>query len=348
MRKYVVALLALALASAAGQSAIAADRIYGSSSYASQLTYDAMNISVRNRMQSLRYGMTGSTYASAPIQSSDALALAPSSRTSSVASGSARRQLDCVYYNGFTIWGDYAQTWASQDTRGSENGYRFRSSMPMIGFDYTTSNITAGISTGYSWGKLKGRSGGHSLNVRTWGIQAYGQWNANNWYANATLGYGLNRFRGGDKYTSHSWNVDGEFGYKFMVLNGLQISPNIGMRYFHDRRGSISERGIGYRTGSRNYHVWEVPVAVDLGYEINAGGALIVPKFHFAWVPELERNRPSAGAFKAPRRNRHGFELGGGLEAKLTKSLSAHIDYVCNFRSKAYEHHWNLGLGFTF
>ncbi|MCC8189328.1 MAG: autotransporter outer membrane beta-barrel domain-containing protein, partial [Planctomycetes bacterium] len=164
-----------------------------------------------------------------------------------------------------------------------------------------------------------------------------------------------------DRYRTHSWNIDGEFGWK-MNFGGFKVTPNIGLRYFHDRRGGVSESGSSYfiKSNTRNYHVLEMPVGVDLGYEINAGGAIIVPRIRGQWIPELSRKRGTwSGEYydgtqyhsyseDAARRNRNAFLIGLGLEAKITKALAAHVDYNVKFRSNNYEHHWNVGVGFTF
>ena len=373
MKNMLRPMLALALAIVCGVTAQAGSIAgFGNDSYASQVGYDSFNYSVRKRMESARLGNFARGFATAPILASDeALAMAPSSRTASYASA-RRRQLDCVYYNGFTVWGDMYQTWARQRTKDGSDGFRYRTTGPAVGFDWSSGGFTLGAATTYGWGKMKSRDLSHDRKVRTWGLSAYGQYDTDLFYINATLGYGHNSFKSSrdaavtygnnhDKYSANSWNIDGEFGFKFN-WSGLKITPNVGIRYFNDRRGSIHESGSNYviHANTRNYNVFELPVGVHLAYEINAGGAVIVPRVHAAWVPELSRKRGSwEGTYtvngvtvpyseNAARRNRHGFRVGGGIEAKITKSISAHIDYACNFRSKSYQHHWNLGLGFTF
>ena len=389
MKKLFRPLLALSLAAVFGLGAQAADPTrsgYGNEYFAAMTSYDSFNLSVRKRLESVRVGSStqnvgSARYSSADLFSSDeAYAMAPSSRTGSVSSSYRRRQLDCVYYSGFTVWGDLYQTWAKQRTRGNSDGYDFRTFGPAIGFDWTSGAFTGGIATTYNWGKLKSRDFHHDRKTRTWAVEGYGQYNTDMFYINATLGYGHNSFRSsrrwsdgltassnGDKYSSNSWNIDAEFGWKFN-FSGLQMTPHIGLRYFHDRRGTINEGGNNYRihANTRNSYLLEMPIGVDVGYEINAGGAIFIPRVKAAWVPQLTHKRGEwsgrywdnnangglggwlgSGA-GAARRDRNGFNLGAGMEAKITKSLSAHVDYNINFRSKAYEHHWNLGVGFTF
>ncbi len=113
-------------------------------------------------------------------------------------------------------------------------------------------------------------------------------------------------------------------------------------------RGDIDEGLGGFRAGTDNYHVFEIPLGVNLAYEINGGGMVFVPRGRLAWIPEFDRVRSSAGGEVGARRSRHGFQFGLGLEGRFTETLSAHIDYNVNFRSRQYEHHWNLGMGFSF
>lgn len=385
MKNVMRPLLALCLVTVFGTCAHAATFYpsgFGNESFVSMHGMDSFNLSVRKRLESVRIGSVGQSYgrsmSEAPLFSSDeAFAMAPSSRGGTVASGSARRrQLDCVYYSGFTVWGDMYQTWVKQSSRGSSDGYQFRTTGPAIGFDYSTGGFSIGLATTYNWGKMRARDFHHDRKTKQYGLELYGQYNTDLFYINGTLGYGHTTFRSdrdtwptpwpsnGDKYSSNSWNIDGEFGWKFR-FSGLNLTPHVGIRYFHDRRGSIDEGPYGthnytIRAGTRNGYIWEMPVGVDLAYEINTGGMVFVPRVRAAWVPQLSSKRGGWSGTEnvdgvnysygenAARRDRNGYLLGAGLEAKITKAISAHIDYNCNFRSKAYEHHWNLGVGFTF
>lgn len=360
---------------------------YGGGNYGN---YNQQNVNT-NYYQSQPY-----SYNTDGFSSNNAYGMVPSSR-SSYYSTSSRRALDCVYYSGFTVWADLYQTWAKQKSKGANEGYRYRTTGPAIGLDWTNGPLTFGAAMTYNWGKLKGRDSDidHHMKLRTWAIDLYGQYNADNWYFNGSLGYAHNRYKsdrnsiGGSwnttteqydlyawpthaSFKSNSWNLDLEYGWK-LNWKGFKVNPNVGLRYFHDKRKSFTETGenLWYHVNSKNYHVLEVPIGVDFAYEIASGGSLWIPRARVAWIPELARKSGgwtgsvtywdhdggSAGtgawdtrtiAEGAAKRSRHGFLIGLGLEARISKSLSAHIDYNCNFRSGAYEHHWNLGAGFTF
>lgn len=379
MRNFVRPMLALSLATLFGLGAHAyAATGYATDSYGSQLSYDSFNLSVRKRMESVRVGSIAQPFGrstvnpdsynyqvgSATLSSDEAYAMAPSSR---VASNSTyrRRQLDCVYYSGFTVWADMYQTWSRQRSDGNNDGYRYRTFGPAVGFDWTSGGFTIGLASTYNWGKIKSRSWDNDRKLRTWALELYGQYNADLYYINATLGYAHNSFRsdqrswvggGHDRYSSNSWNIDAEFGYK-LNFSGFQVTPHIGARYYHDRRGSIDEGWGGASVNAKNYDVLEIPVGVNLAYEINTGGMILVPRARFGWTPELFRKKGKASGTwwngarldeSSSRRGRNMFTLGLGLEAKITKAISAHIDYNANIRSKQYEHHWNFGAGFSF
>lgn len=389
MRKMVLAVIALAaLLGATAHAGTIAITGFSTDPYAAQLGYDSFNYSVRNRFFMSRIGDASAGYG---YSSGSAYGMAPTVADSAGDRSYrtySRRQMDCVYTSGFTVWADFYQTWASQGSRDTDVGYKYRATAPALGFEYQTGNFLIGLATTYNWGKLSARDWvDHDQKVRTWDIAAYFQYNAPRWYANGTLGYGYNRYSSernfsvnegtilapvwvaygkSDKYHSNSFNIDGEFGYK-LYFGNFRVTPNIGLRYFHDRRDPISEEDgsitnyYAINAGRDNYQVLELPVGVNLGYEIPVGNTIIVPNARFAWKPELMRRRGSMdGTFvdsddniwdineNAPQRNRHGFILGAGIAAKISNSLSAHIDYVCNIRGSAYEHHLNLGAGFTF
>ncbi|MDR1535029.1 MAG: autotransporter outer membrane beta-barrel domain-containing protein, partial [Planctomycetota bacterium] len=351
------------------QSAPAEDgENYSNSPYAAQIGFDSFNYSVKQRLESIRLGVLDSGYSAAPLIRSDSAMAAPASRSSSVRSSYTQRQLDCVYTSGFTVWGDIYQTWASQRSEDDNAGYRYTATAPAVGFDWTSGSFTVGLATTYNWGRLRGKDISHNLKARAWDIAAYGQYNTNRYYARAGIGYGYNHYSGNRwaaipqyaSYHSHSLNLEGEFGLKFN-FSDFMVNPHAGIRLFHDRRGAFAETpltNISFGAGKENYYVLELPLGVDLGYAIKAGGALIVPRVKAAWIPELARRRGRVSgslldslipySSDSPRRSRNGFLLGLGLEAKITKSLSGHIDYDVNFRHKAYEHHWNVGVGFTF
>ncbi len=376
MKRKLLALAALAMTVTCLASTASAIDItgYDSDMYASQSTNDAFIKTVKNRMAIARFGdlsLYSRGMAAAPLVSE--------SEYGQTSRYSSSRQLDCVYYNGFTIWGAGYGTWARQKAKDGNDGYKFRTAGPALGFDWSNGTFTAGLATTYAWGKIQGRDLSNSRETRTWGIAGYGQYNHELFYINANLGYEHNRYRSnhrgsrywngtnwlnagnGGNYKSHAWNVATEFGYKFKFTNGLSLVPNIGFRYFHDKRDGFTESGTpttNLNVAGRNYHVFELPIGVDVGYEIRTGsGTVLRPHVNFTWVPELDRKRGSVNynnvyygsrREESARRGRNGFNIGGGLQAKFTESISANIDYSVELRDRKYEHTLNLGLGFTF
>jgi outer membrane autotransporter barrel domain len=360
--------MALGLVLGLGAYANALDQGYGNDSYATQLGFDSFNLSVKKRLASTRIGGSTRLFGAAPVLAAPDAYAAPASRNATV--GSGRRQLDCVYYSGFTVWADMYQTWARQRSHGSD-GYSYRTTGPAIGLDWSSGGWTFGLAGTHGWGKIKGRDTGHKRNTRQWVFEAYGQYDTERFYVNASAAYTHNNFRsqrsfvgGGarDEYNSNGWNFDGEFGLKFNLSNFL-ITPNVGIRYFRDRHGSVNETGSNWRigTGKRSYYTLELPVGVDFAYELVTSRAIFVPRASVAWIPEIARRRGNAegnyynnsGAVNpfsenGAKRGRNGFEFGLGLEAKLTNSFSAHLDYQLTLRSRQRVHNWNLGAGFTF
>lgn len=381
MKRKLFALAAVALTVTCLASPVSAIDIlgditgYDSDMFAAQSTNDAFTRTIKNRMSVARLGDLS--------QYSRGMAIAPlvsESAYGQTTRYSSSRQIDCVYTNGFTVWGAGYGAWSRQKVKDGNDGYKFRTAGPALGFDWSNGTFTAGVATTYAWGKIQGRDISNSRKTRTWGITGYGQYNHQLFYINTNIGYSHNRYRdnnrsaiygdgagrvfsagNGGNYKSNSWNVATEFGYKLKFTNGLSLVPNIGFRYFHDKRNSFSEDGFpatALNVGSRNYHVFELPIGVDVGYEIRTGsGTILRPHVNFTWVPELDRKRGSVSYSNAnfgtvreesARRGRNGYNIGGGLQAKFTESISAHLDYNVELRDRKYEHTLNLGLGFTF
>lgn len=349
---------------------------YANDVLVAQNSYDSFRMSYRQRMEMARIGAFDGGFASGSFKSRDAYGMAPSSR----------QAIDCVYTSGFTVWADFAGEWAKQDSQYNETGYKYDVYGPVVGIDWSNGAFTLGLSTTYNWGDMDANDLPHQTDTNTFGLAAYAQYNTRLFYVNADLGYAYNKYDSnryildpttgavnlaqGD-YHSNSWNVGGEFGFKFN-LGGFGITPNIGLRYYHDRRDSFSETWWGNGTpalavGKKGYHTLEMPVGLDLGYEFRTGGMIIVPKLRFAWIPELDHTRGTSsmaiinnnwntamnapGSFyevEAPSRNKHAFQIGGGVQAKFSNNVSAHLDYNVILRKNYYEHHLNAGVGFTF
>lgn len=379
MKKIFIAVLALGLTLSLSSftSVKAVEAGFQNDSYASQIFTNAFSGAVKHRLELARLpGTAGGRVALAPLSSTDAYGAVVNSAYAS----RGGRQLDCVYYNGFTVWGDLYGAWSRQRDKGGNPGYKYRVGGPAVGFDWSNGTFTAGVATTYAWGKIKGRYEANDRKTRSWGLTGYGQWNGQQFYANAQIGYGYNRFRDSDRidnwgawdadnYRSNSWNVAGEFGYK-LKLSYFSIVPNIGLRYFNDdRKGTdearVSAGPIGYPVtaswSGRKYHVLELPVGVDVGYEILTGIATIRPHVGFTWTPELERRHGKASVLFAnsggatytdsvssPRRGRNGYAVSGGLQANFSQSISASLEYKVEFRDRNYEQGLNLGVGFTF
>lgn len=369
MKKIVLLLVALAVGGAQGYAGQLVENGnpfaavgYQNDAFLAESVADAFQNSVKDRLGAARTGVN-------KIQRNDG------------------RYIDCEYTNGFTIWGGGYGTWGRQKSHNLEDGYKLHAAGPALGIDWSNGAFTAGIAGTYAWGKIKGRSFNHDRDTKTWAITGYGQWTNGALYVNGLVGYGRNRFDGdhtnswndqfnqlntvyGDsgKYHSNSWNAAAEVGYKFLLGSCFSITPNVGIRYFHDKNKAFSESATYFLAGANagsysihwnreKYHVLELPIGVTFGYEIKTGNAVIVPQLRAAWVPEIDRKRAGATGYdsfdnvyhlKSARRNRNGFLVGAGLQARFSQKVSANLDYNVTLRNHGYEHNLNLGVGFTF
>lgn len=397
-------LMALGLAAILTASAsMAADFLfYGGDGYlandsmGTRIAYDGFRNAVKQQMDTTRLGGGGSQgFAQLPSFSSDmGMAMAPSSRN-----GGGDRQLDCVYNSGFKVWADGFGSWANQDSNDGD-GYKYSNGGFAIGGDWSSGGFTVGLATAFSWGQLDGQDYYVNRRTNSWAISPYVQWTNGKFYINADAGYQYSRFKnttsvvgvsysftppaywlpnystGYDSYKSHSWNIGAEAGYKFNLGN-FAMTPHVGLRYFNNQRNSYDmpfdtifpTAGYAYEANvasldKESYHVLELPIGINVGYEFRTGGMAFLPEVKFAWIPELDRVRPgssgviynsaypnlAAAYWETPgaERSRQGFMLGAGMKARLTSMISAHLDYEFTFRSHATEHHLNAGIGFSF
>ena len=348
MRKYTLLVILFTLSCLAGRG-YAEETNFANDAFASQLTMDAFNQSVRHRMEVARFGFYGNIQAP-PAQNRVAANIqeCPVSR--------------------FTVWTDGYTTWGKKK---DGDGYKINLGGPALGFEWSNGPLTVGVAGTHAWGKLKGRDVTHENKTRTWGVTTYAQWNYERFYVNAALSYGHNRFKstrktiagvytpddpGKAKYHSNAWNAEMEVGTRLNICNFL-IEPNIGVRYFHDKRKSFTEQFNTQPANAyskRNYHALEMPLGVNVGYEVGFFNGMMIPRMHFAWVPQFDRKFGKAvtGApnfiHDSSKRARHGFELGAGIQGKVFKGIDAHVDYNVNMRSKTYEHTLTAGLGWSF
>ena len=330
-------------------TAIAADSTnFANDGFASQISMNAFNQSVKHRLEVARFGFYGG------------VSVPPAQRQV------AGNITDCPT-SSFTVWADGYGAWGKQKT--NSNGYKIRLGGPALGFDWSNGPVTLGIATTYAWGKIQARDIDHDRKTRMFGTTAYAQVNYERFYVNAALSYGYNRFKSErwtinglasaapakEKYHSNAWNAELEVGTRLNFCNFL-LEPHIGVNYFTDRRKSFDEglpNGAVNTFNKRTYHALEMPLGLNVGYEIAVGNTMLIPRLRFDWVPQFDRKYGKAytddGSIRErSQRARHGFILGAGVQAKVYKSVSAHIDYNVNMRSKAYEHMINAGLGVSF
>ncbi len=354
MRKSTVFVLAIVLA--CGGAAMAGTLPvtgFGHDAYASQISLDSFNMSVKQRMEMARFAFYGGPI-SAP----------PASYTARVAECSS----------GVTVWADGYGAWAKQKERHGDAGYSYKVGGPAMGVDWSNGPLTLGLAGTYNWGKIKYRGDtSHDRQTRTWALTAYGQINYERFYANAQLSYGRNRYKSDryeaqvleraddHKYHSNAWNAEMEIGTRLNYCNFV-FTPHIGLRYFHDRRKAFTESFTtgSYRYGKRNYHTLEMPLGVDIGYQFEIFNTVLVPKLKFAWVPQWDRSNARARAtgtgalagsnyrYSEKLRGKHGFRLGAGVQTDITQRVTLHVDYNVDMHTKAYEHRLNAGLGVSF
>ncbi len=368
MKRTLLAMAAMILVAGTSYTTTAAalDTGYDNDMFAAQTSNDAFLTSVKQRLSIARMPNENfySRMSAAPLSSDSALGATGSSYSS-------RRQLDCVYYNGFTVWGDIYGAWGRQRSKDDKDGYKNHVAGPALGFDWSNGSFTAGVATTYNRGKIKGLDRPHDRDTKTWALSGYGQWSGRNLYVNANITYGYNRYNGSrldgnsymeSSYHSNSWNLAAEAGYK-IPLGAFTVTPNIGLRYFHDKREDVSEsvsgmHGNGLFVQNRNYHVFEMPLGVVAAYEIRTSGMTLIPQARFSWVPEFDRRRGVANGYcldtnkswseESPKHGRNASILGLGLQAKFSEMISGGLDYNLELRDRKYEHRLNLGIGFSF
>lgn len=255
-----------------------------------------------------------------------------------------------------TPWGFFANGQAifgSQDTQPNLTGYDFTQAGTTMGVDYRfCENLAAGMSTGYNhtWTDLNSNFGHASVDTVCMG--PYAMCKAGDFYANASANYGRNFFsmerninfpgvnrtaKGNPEGNQFSGTV--ETGYDLKAGNFLtgplasfQMSRLWIDRYTEDGADSLDltveeqeatsmQSGLGWR----------------VLYQWRFRNVTLKPNLWASWQHEFDRNARQiisrigeGGSFGATTASpqRDFMNLGAGMEAQLTETLSVNLNWA--------------------
>lgn len=176
-----------------------------------------------------------------------------------------------------------------QDGRGGNNGYSANSSGLAFGADgQLNDNLLLGVAYSYLNGNVHSDRG-NKTQVQGNALSLYGNWTLQNWFADASLGYGHNdndsrRSVAGTtakgSYGSDVWSASALGGYRFAVSDAVSLEPRVAARYASVRMDGFSEKGssAALRIGSQRYEVGELGAGVRLAGHLPLSAGALQPE----------------------------------------------------------------------
>ena len=159
-----------------------------------------------------------------------------------------------------------------------------------------------------------------------------------------------------------SYDVDGfdakiAAGYDFAV-NGATITPTAGLRYGRFSADDFSENGgLNLQIDQDDVEFLEASIGLSAQTTVQVGSVAVTPKVRAAYVYDVvgdERSLTASFAGASPIELRSDdpsqsrFELGLGLDAKISDSVSLGLGYEGGFSSDNESHAGVLRLSVKF
>ena len=249
---------------------------------------------------------------------------------------------------GMFLYGTH--DWGNREAREGRSAFRYRGSLVALGADYRVApGLTLGAAVGYGFGESS-LDGGHA-EARSWKLSAYAGYHAGGFYADADVGYSIDRYpeirrdtgfaftpqaRGDTR--GHTWSAGATVGYDAPV-GGLTLGPFAGARYARVRTDGFTEEGAGalnLSIGGTRATSLTGSLGVRLGGVFTADTVKVAPHVRLAWEHEFSRDsrrvtarlggagltaEPGVGA-------RDALVAGVGVRVQVSGRLSLVADYA--------------------
>jgi outer membrane autotransporter protein len=277
------------------------------------------------------------------------------------------------------LWVSGYGNWSRQRDHGGTGGYRYDTKGVVIGYDREFSaveDLTVGLATAWTDGKLKNNDGRASTDVKTISLNLYGNYKfENGMFIDALIGYGhsendadIFQIIGGARKTAsfdtETFQAAFDLGYFIRLSDQFNLAPSIGLHYLSVRQDGWTEQiaadpanlAVANWFGGVSRSYLDIPVEFTLSGELQAGSVTIYPKVKTGVI--FTANRPDndmafgfAGSGKsavihgiAPSRTR--FQGGVSLGIQATEVLDLFLDYDIEARNGYQSHSGMLGAGF--
>ena len=259
-----------------------------------------------------------------------------------------------------SAWATVLGNWANGDGDANAPGFSQNTGGLALGLDYRLSAQTlVGILASYLTDRIDFDNNSDS-DVTTWQIGAYGQHDADRWYANGLVTVGWNDYdskrrivftgvtetaKGSNE--GNTYVLYAEAGYK-LPLGDLNLKPLFGLGYVNGDTTAFTESGGGvYRLrvqgASAESFTGNLGVRAALGRK-TANGTLVTGEAHAIWQHEFLDDQQSVGAsfavlpgsgftVEGTRFARDSAVLGVSVKARVASNTEVFLNYDAKLSS---------------
>ncbi len=278
---------------------------------------------------------------------------------------------------GITVFASPFGVWSRQDLEGRRYGYDLGGGGIATGGFASFGAFRVGVAAGYAAQRQKMRDFGGRVDADTLHASLFGGARWGSVFLDAAIGYsrawndterhavfgGLADWNHTAKFGQDVWSGRLSVGYVGEVGCGVRLIPSLGVDVRRIRTGSFAEDGAvtALRMLSSRWTSVELPLALRVDKTFRAGAdAAVTPFVSAAWIPELNRdapsargsfaNVPSAGTFTAEARvpGRSRGRVAAGVRGDWGERLSASVEYSFDFSRSRRRHEVaaSFSLGF--
>jgi len=266
------------------------------------------------------------------------------------------------------VWGAAFGYFGEQGSVQGFEGYDSDTLGGMIAYDTPIGDATrAGLGLRYARSSLDGKASESQTDIKSYQVAAYLAYVPGDWFANATLAYGLDRYNGSRhvvfpgvdatvlaKFKGQQYTASGITGYNIGFGDGRTVlTPQASLQYTRLHTNAYTETGadaINLRVDAQTYEFTQAGLGAKLAHAIPVGiGQVMQPDIHVNWQHSLGGETMSnVAAFASggaaflttglkPKRDT--FNVGAGIVFANSGAWSIEGVYDYQWRADSYKAH---------
>jgi outer membrane autotransporter protein len=204
------------------------------------------------------------------------------------------------------LWGAAFGYFGEQGNVQGFEGYDSDILGGMIAYDALVSDTSrAGLGVRYARSSLDGKASDSQTDIKSYQLAAYLAYTPGNWFANATLVYGIDRYEGSrhvmfpgvdatvlSKFKGHQYTASGVAGHNFNFADGLTVlTPQVSLQYTRLHTKGYTETGadaINLRVNAKTYEFTQAGLGAKLARSMPLSGRQVMrPDLHVNWLHSL-------------------------------------------------------------